>query len=216
MGGWSWRARGPRLVAVFAGCVVLVTAAAIAWNNGIGEQIFPKRWVELAPGFYRSAQLHPRLIKRVLEERGVGVIVDLTDPNLSLATQRAEQEASAELGISHHRFPLDGNGLGDIQRYADAIEVIAEARENDLAVLVHCSAGARRAGGVVASYQLLVEGKDAEAAYAELDRYGRTPVAETPLVTFLNQNMETLVDELVSRGTLDRAPHPLPVFAPPD
>ncbi|MCP4908659.1 MAG: dual specificity protein phosphatase family protein, partial [bacterium] len=142
--------------------------------------------------------------------------VDLTDPDLSRATQRAEQEASAELGISHHRFPLDGNGIGDIQRYADAIQVIADARENEEPVLVHCSAGARRVAGVVASYQLLVEGKDPEAAYAELDRYGRIPVAETPLVAFLNQNMGTLADELVSRGVLDRAPRPLPVFVPPD
>ncbi|MED5263063.1 MAG: hypothetical protein VX574_11765 [Myxococcota bacterium] len=202
------------MLVAFVGCVLLVTAAAVAWNNGIGEQIFPKRWVDVAPGFYRSAQLHPRLIKRVLEERQVRVIVDLTDPDLSRATQRAEQEASAELGISHHRFPLDGNGLGDIQHYADAIEVIADARENEEPVLVHCSAGARRVGGVVASYQLLVEGKDPEAAYAELDRYGRTPVAETPLVAFLNENMGTLADELVSRGVLDRAPRPLPVFVP--
>ena len=206
----------PRWLAVFAGSVVLVAAVAIAWNNGIGEQIFPKRWVELAPGFYRSAQLHPRLIKRVLEENEVRVIVDLTYPDLSRAPQRAEQEASAELGISHHRFPLSGDGLGDIQRYADAIEVIADARESERPVLVHCSAGARRVGGVVASYQLLVEGKDPEEVYAELDRYGRIPVAETPLVAFLNRNMGTLADELVSRGILDRAPRPLPVLVPPN
>ena len=214
------RARGPRFLAcVRPGVVVLVTAAAIALEQrhwgAVVSQTLGRDWLRVsigAPNCTRGSS------KRVLEERGVGVIVDLThdDPISRLRRNGPSKRPSAELGIAHHRFPLGGSGLGDIDHYADAIEVIAEARKSGNPVLVHCSAGARRAGGVVASYQVLVEGKGSEAAYAELDRYGRIPVAETPLVAYLNQNMEILAEELVSRGVIDHAPRPLPVFVPPD
>lgn len=207
--------RASRVWAWVIGVVVLAIVLPIAWNNGIGEQILPKRWVEVAPGFFRSAQLHPRLIERVLADNGVRVIVDLTYLDPSMTAQRAEEDASRNLGIIHHRFPLDGDGDGDIRHYAGAIEVIAKARIEGAPVLVHCGAGARRAAGVVASYQVLVEGKSAEEVYPELDRYGRLPVAESPLLGYLNGNMATLASLLVERGVIERVPEPLPKFVPP-
>jgi protein tyrosine phosphatase (PTP) superfamily phosphohydrolase (DUF442 family) len=194
---------------------ILGLALPIAWNNGIGEQILPKRWVEIEPGFFRSGQLHPRLIERVLGENEIRVIVDLTSPDPLDPAQRAEQVAARKLGIAHHRFPLDGSGVGELRRYADAIEVIDEARRAGSPVLVHCAAGARRAAGVVATYQVLVEGRRAEDVYAELDRYGARPVAQSPLLPYLNQNMGALARLLVERDVIEHVPGPPPEFVPP-
>lgn len=211
------RRNGRTRAALFSVVVVALAAGVpIAWNNGIGEQFFPKRWVEVGPGLFRSGQLHPRLVERVLRENEVRVIVDLTHADPVNPAQHAEALAAQRLDIEHHRFPLDGSGRGDIRHYADALEVIATAREGDVPVLVHCAAGARRAAAIVASYRVLVEGRPARDVYPELDRFGRRPVAESPLLGYLNQNLEELAELLVERGVIDRVPRPVPRFVAPE
>ena len=80
---------------------------------------------------------------------------------------------------------------------------------------LHCAAGSRRSGAVVATYQVLVKGVPPAEAYLELDRYGSRPVAESPLLAFLNSHMEELAALLVERKVIDEMPDPLPLFEPP-
>jgi hypothetical protein len=82
-------------------------------------------------------------------------------------------------------------------------------------VLVHCAAGSRRSAAVVAMYQLLVEGRSPEDTYRELDRFGKRPVAESPLLPYLNDHMGELAELLVERGVIERVPDPLPLLQPP-
>ncbi len=195
--------------------LALIVGAAGFWSD-VRDQLVPKRWVEIEPGrLFRSGQLSARLVGDVLAEQRVGVVVDLTHPDADDADQRAEARAIQALGIQHVRLPLDGSGTGDVRHYAGAIAAIARARSLGTPVLVHCAAGARRTGGVIATYQLLVAGARSERAYAELDRYGRTPVAETPLLAYLNDNMGTVAGLLVEMGVLERVPEPLPAFRAP-
>ena len=60
-----------------------------------------------------------------------------------------------------------------------------------------------------------MNGVSPERAYRELDRYGSRPVAESPLLPFLNENMLELATLLVEREVIPAVPDPLPYFEPP-
>jgi protein tyrosine phosphatase (PTP) superfamily phosphohydrolase (DUF442 family) len=130
-------------------------------------------------------------------------------------SHRAEKEAVEALGIERLHFPMRGDGTGKLSRLADAIAAVHEARRAGETVLVHCSAGSRRSAAVVSMYQLLVEGRPVDDVYRELDRYGARPVAQSPLLPYLNSNLRELAEQLVERGVIERVPDPLPLLRPP-
>jgi hypothetical protein len=199
---------------------LVLAALALAFTavigvDALGDEVRPKRLVEVSPGLYRSGQISPRLVRGVLTQLEIGKVVWMTHFDSSRETHRAEREAIDDLGIERLHFPMRGDGTGKLSRYADAIAEVAEARRAGVPVLVHCAAGARRSAAVIAMYQLLVEGRDAAAVYGELDRFGSRPVAESPLLPYLNENMAELAELLVERGVIERAPDPLPLLQPP-
>lgn len=204
--------RGRALVLGIAG-VAVVAAGAAAWVE-LRYELLPKRWVEVEPStLYRSGQLSKRLVRDTLARHDIRVVVDLSaDTPGTVEDARAETRAVEALGIEYHLFPLRGDGTGDVRSYAQAIATIERARREGKPVLVHCAAGARRTGGVVAAWQALVRGAPAETAYRELDRYGSTPVAETPLVDWLDAHMAELAALLVELDVIERVPDPLPAF----
>ena len=196
--------------------LALVAAAALAvfWIF-FRYEVFPKRFDAVEPGLvYRSGQISPRLIRETLAQNDIRVVIDLQSETDEPA-QQAERQAVQDLGIDYLRLPLGGGGIGDPHLYAIAISTIATARGGGDPVLVHCAGGARRSGGVIAMYELLVRGKSVEEAYEQLDRYGSPPVADTPLVAFLNENMHGIASELVAMGVIAEVPDPLPRFPTP-
>jgi protein-tyrosine phosphatase len=195
--------------------VALVAGGAVGWNSHFKQRFIPKRLAQVNEGLWRSGQISSVLVRNVLIENDIGLIVDLTYPDMSDPDQLAEFRAAKEMKIEHLRLPLNGSGEGDIRYYADAIEALDRAERGNTPALVHCAAGSRRSGGVVATYQVLVKGLSPSEAYFELDRYGSRPVAESPLLPFLNSHMAELVALLVERKVISEVPDPLPRFEPP-
>ncbi len=203
----------PARLALVALALLLAAGAAFA-AAPLRHHWLPKRWAEVEDAqLYRSGQLSRRLVRETLERHGVRVVVDLDDDRPGEPDPAAELRAVEALGIDYRLLPLRGDGTGELEHYARAIQAIEGARRSGLATLVHCSAGARRSGGVVAAYLLLVRGASPDAAYRELDRYG-SPVGETPLVDWLNRQLRPLAERLVARGVIDRVPDPLPRLRP--
>ena len=205
------RRRGMRLA---LGALALGLVGLLGFD-ALEHEIRPKKLVEVEPGLYRSGQISPRLIRDVLEEHRIGQVVWMLHYDASKSSHRAEKQALDELGIPFGNYQLRGDGTGKITRYADAIAAIARARRAGIPVLVHCAAGARRSAAAVAMYLLLVEGRAHDEVYRELDRFGGRPVAESPLLAYLNDHMEELAELLVQRGVIERAPDPLPLLRPP-
>jgi protein-tyrosine phosphatase len=176
------------------------------------ERIFPKNLAEVEPGWlYRSGQIRPNLIEDTLRDLDIDVILDLShDHGARDEMQLAEKRAAEKLGIEIRRFPMNGTGVGEIDDYAGAIAEIARADREGRRVLVHCRAGDRRTGGVIAAYEMLVQGRTAEWARAELERFSRRRGVETNLTRFLGEHLDEIAQRLVEIGVIARLPDPMP------
>lgn len=196
--------------------IAMVVGGGIAlWEEVLEDRFVARRWGVVEAGeVYRSGQVSPYLIKETLHDNHIAVVVDLNGKDDSDPRQRAEAAAIAELGIEAHRFGLSGDGTGDIHAYARAIEEIVKARQAGKPILVHCSAGTQRTGGVIAAYRVLVQKRDPHEAYRELLAYDWHPKKDAILLTYLNGHMEELAGLLVQSGVIERVPAPVPVVAP--
>jgi protein tyrosine/serine phosphatase len=174
-----------------------------AWNSSpinLRDRLFPKHLVEVYPDLlYRSGQIDARLIEGTLRDLDIDLIVDLTGEHGS-EEQRVEREVAKRLGIEYRAFQLGGSGTGDVDQYVGAIEAIDRAVSEQRAVLVHCRAGDRRTGGVVAAYQLLVRGESTERAVEEIQRFARRPVHEARLWSYLEEQLPEMARRLSLRG----------------
>jgi protein-tyrosine phosphatase len=194
--------------------VLLVAACICVWDEVFKYRFVAKRFGTVVPGLvFRSGQISRWVIGDVLDRHGIEVVVDLQAADIADEHQRAEIRAAERRGVELARFPLAGDGTGEIELYADAVAVLSHCARRGRPVLVHCGAGAKRTGGVVALYRVLIEGRPAHEAYRELQDYGWHDDNPT-LVRFLNSHMEELAELLVERGALPEVPDRLPMIAP--
>lgn len=195
----------------------LVALAAIGcglWFGGLRHQFVAKRWGTVEPGLYRSGQVSSRLIRPTLERYKIQVVVDLIGTDPTNADQPAERKAIADLGIELQECPLIGDGTGDIEQYAKALQAIVTAKKSGKPVLVHCHAGSQRTGGVVACYEMLFRGKSGQEAYADLVRFGWRPGRDDILLDYVNRHLPRLTADLHAAGVLPKVPDPLPRLGP--
>ncbi len=201
------------LIAALGGLAVM--SGAILWEGGLQNQIIPKRWGVVEPGvIYRSGQISARLVEATLRRYKIATIVSLTFDDPNDRNQIAERSAAERLGVDLQRYPLAGDGTGDIHNYAKAIAAIAHAKKSGKPVLVHCAAGAQRTGGLVAFYRLLVERRPVAFVYRELRKYGWKP-SDSALINYVNTNMAAMAELLQQMGITGDIPNPLPVLAAP-
>jgi protein-tyrosine phosphatase len=194
-----------------AGLAIAIGLAIWAWFGIIRYNIIPKRFgVVEQRRIYRSGQISAPLIKKILTKYNIRVIIDLTSADPNDRDKQAEKQAAAELNIRILRYPLRGNGTGDVNYYASAVAAIANAEKQNLPVLVHCAAGTQRTGGVIAAYRLLVQKKDPAFVISETKRYGWNSKDNPALVPYLNSNMAELAMLLKQSGAIDEIPAPLP------
>jgi protein tyrosine/serine phosphatase len=211
----SRRPAAVKLGLVILGLILLGILAAVAWNNGVRDRLMPKNFGIVEPGIlYRSGQISRWQIESTLKANNIKVIVALSEhasptqqPNVD-----AEIKIANDLGIERDLFPLGGDGTGQIDQYANAITAIDHAKKLGKPVLVHCIAGAQRTGGVMATYEMLVERKSPAEAFDQMRHYGHDPTANPHLLEFLNSHMAELAQKLVDRHVIDRVPNPLPVI----
>ncbi|MFT4676038.1 MAG: protein tyrosine/serine phosphatase [Patiriisocius sp.] len=195
--------------------LVLILASYLGFEHVIKDRILPKRWGEVESGLvFRSGQLHPALVSETLKRNGVEKIIDLQyweeKPGLI-----AEREAAATLQIEIARFPLNGNGTGDVNHYVEAMIALHQARKNGVPVLIHCAAGSQRTGGVLAAYRTLVLGLTAEEAVTEMGAFDWQPKKDQVLLDYLNTNIGYIAEQLVLNDVISHVPALLPYFNNP-
>lgn len=197
----------PAWLVLLAGLITamgLGTLGYILWHWG------PHNWGVVEPGrIYRSGLLRPGHVKQVLADNHIGVVISLCPRNPKDARDVALEKAVEELGLEIQRFPMHGNGTpndGTINWHVAAVAAIVKARKEGKPVLVQCAAGAQRTGGVVATYQLLVERKSPQEVYAEMCRHKFNAARNPKLLEFLNRHMKDIAEKLVSLGVIEDVP----------
>ena len=190
---------------------IVIGLAVWVWFGFFKYRFVPKRFGVVVPGhIYRSGQISAPLVKKILTKYNIRVIVDLTSADPNDPDKQAEKQAAAELNIKVLRFTMSGNGTGDINDYADAVIAIANAEKQNLPVLVHCTAGAQRTGGVIAAYRLLVEKIDPNIVEDEIEKYGCDIDNKPVLRSYLNDNMAEFAMRLKQAGVIDQIPATIP------
>lgn len=193
------------------GLTVIIATCIWAWDSFLEDRIIPKRFGVVEQGrIFRSGQLSAALVKKVLVKHNIRVIIDLGADDPKNSDKQAEKQVASELGIDLLRFPLRGNGTGDVNEYAGAIAAIDSAEKNNTPVLVHCSAGTQRTGGVIGAYRLLKQKKDPAFIIRELKKYDWDPKDNAVLLIYLDDNMPKLAMLLKEKGVIDEIPSPLP------
>jgi len=198
--------------------IVVLAGAWLVWKEILGPRLIPKRFgTVIEHSLYRSGRIHPSLLPKVVDQYGIDDIVSLTYPPRSPDYQQLEHDLGTAHRVRLHRFPLQGDGTGDPANVVAAVIAIHEAIARGDQVLVQCAAGSERTGGVVYLYRTLVLGQSADAAYAELLRYGHRPARNPKLEAFLNANMTYFANALSAQGIprpdatpLPRLPEPRP------
>ena len=190
---------------------IVIGLSIWAWFGVIRYHVLPKKFGVVVPGhIYRSGQISAPLIKKILTKHNIRVIVELSSVNPNNPEQRAEEKAAAELNIKVLRFPMSGNGTGDVNDYAGAVTAIAHAEKQNLPVLVHCAAGAYRTGGVIAIYQVLVQKIDPAFVISEMEALRLEPKGNPDLPLYLNSNMAQLAEMLKQAGVIEEIPAVIP------
>jgi protein tyrosine/serine phosphatase len=123
-----------------------------------------RRFEEVAPGIFRSAQPDPEDL-RAVRERGVRTVLVLRT-----SVPKRERETAAEIGLEVRHVPMDGTSIPSMAEVDRALEVILDPSQRP--VLVHCAHGEERTGAVIAAYRVVVQGWDPAEAEAEAKRLG--------------------------------------------
>jgi protein tyrosine/serine phosphatase len=196
-----------------AGVILILCGAMWLWVERVEDRVVPKRWATVERGYiYRSGQLSLSLVRKTLKRHKIDVIVDLTREEPEDEEQQAQTKAAEQLGIRLTRFPLSGDGTGDLGSYAGAIAEIVRARRQGEPVLVHFRAGVQRTGGVIACYRLLVERRPASFVIEELRENRWDPTDNPDLLLYLNEHLGELAAILRDAGVIDEIPSPLPML----
>ena len=143
--------------------------------------------------FWRSAQPAPHQI-RALAEKGVRTVVNLRGGR-EYGSWPLERETVEDCGMRLEEFLVRSRGAPDKETMLVARAFFAGL---DYPVLVHCKAGADRAGFMSALYLLLHEGKSADEALGQLSaRYGHFRFSKTGI---LDRFFELYRDQGEKRG----------------
>ncbi len=140
----------------------------------------------VTPGrVYRSAQLGPEQLTRVIQQRGIRTVLNLRGANPDQSWYRAESAATVAAGATQVDVPMASDQWLSREQIATLLEVLDSADEP---ILVHCEFGAERTGLISALIELLRPGSTLDSARAQFSvRYLFLP----------------LKDGLVMRGHLD-------------
>lgn len=179
-----------RVVACVA--IALAVAGVAAGSKHGRHYVFAKRFAVVEPGqLYRSGQLKPWPLKRVIDERHIHTVLSLLEDDASSTDQANEQAILKQRGVAFVRIPMPGNGRGDFDALDKAAAVIADAQQRPL--LVHCAAGQMRTSAAYAAWRLRYCGWTLDQVLAETAKYDVTPEEHPAFCEHLRRYYETRI-----------------------
>jgi tyrosine-protein phosphatase SIW14 len=157
------------------GVILVVAGGPVAFYRY--REIHERNFRVVVDGvLYRSGQLTPAGLERLIRERGIRTVVSLRKHERS---DGWEEAFCAERGVRHVRIVprvWAADEEGDIPA-EQAVREFLEVMDNPAhyPVLVHCFAGIHRTGTMVAIFRMEYQGWTLEQALAEMHHCGFEP-----------------------------------------
>ncbi len=160
-----------RITLVIFGILIAGPLAMGGW--ALGLQAEGNVHVVEPGALYRSAQPNGLELKSLLQEYGIGTVINLRGANAGEAWYDDEIAASNKAGVTHVDIAMSAGAEPSTETIDRLVQTLREARRP---ILVHCKDGADRTGLAAALYELLVETKPAHDAAKQLSFwYGHFP-----------------------------------------
>ena len=122
---------------------------------------------------FRSAQLSPDHLTKLVREAGIKTIINLRGTHQEDEWYRDEVAISQALTVTYENLALSANHEPDDATLKRLILMMQSAQRP---LLIHCEAGADRSGLTSALYRLVIIGDPADIASRQLSlRYGHFP-----------------------------------------
>jgi protein tyrosine/serine phosphatase len=129
------------------------------WNN----------FHKVDEGVYRSAQILPWRLKKIIKKYKIKTIINLRGKNNYL--YKREKEICEDMGVEYIELPIASRTLPKIEEMEKLKEILFDKSKRP--ILFHCKAGADRSGFVATFYRIIKGESPKEAIKKELRlRYG--------------------------------------------
>lgn len=190
------------------GAAIVAAGAGVLWAEGVWPHIAPKNFgvahIDAERQIYRSGQLTVAATAKVVDRYGIRTIVDLGTHEPGTPEERIAQKTAEALGLTRHRFDLEGDATGDPNDYVAALRILTDPAAQP--VLVHCGAGAERTGCIVALYRQIEQGWDEDLAYAETKNYRHSSQRNPRLRRVLEYYGDAITEAFTSGGEVVSEP----------
>lgn len=179
-----------------------------AWNN-----FNPKNFGVVEEGrIYRSGELTPSSLSRIVEQYHIRTIVDLGAYPEGSGEEQREQRTAKALGLTRYVLRLEGDATGNPNHYVHALKIINDPARQP--VLVHCSAGTQRTGCLVMLQRHIVEGKPYSDVFHEATEHRHDP-GDNPHLLLMLADWTDKIAESYRTGVpipgVEPVPQPVPV-----
>ena len=114
---------------------------------------------------YRSGQLNPEQLKKVVARYGIRTVISFQYPGVGVDQERL---LSKSLGIDFMNLPMPGDGFGQEHQFREVIAAVDDPGRRP--VLIHCARGTCRTGSAVALYRFERDGWTIDDVSAEMKR----------------------------------------------
>lgn len=181
--------------------VVVAGMGFWAWDDLVKPATVIKRFGVVEEGkVYRSGELTPASLSKIVRERGIRTEVDLGTFRDDPAGEARMAKAATALGVTRYSFHLYGDASGDPNEYLQALRLINDPANQP--VLVHCGAGTHRTGCAVVLYRTIVQGKDYQASLREAEEFDYLPEKHVMVKQMLDQWREPIAKAMKSGTAL--------------
>ena len=126
--------------------------------------LFWSNFHKVDKGVYRSAQMLPWRLKKIIKKYKIKTIINLRGSNNYL--YKKEKEICEKLNVEYIELPISSRTLPEIEEMQKLKEILFS--ENKKPILFHCKAGADRSGFVAVFYRILKGENPKEAVRKEL------------------------------------------------
>lgn len=172
------------------------------------DNLRPKQFAVVEKGrIYRSAELTPAMLRRVVEQNGIKTVIDLGANEPGTPEEAFAQRTADSLKLTRYSFDLEGDGRGNPNFYVQAMRLMNDPSRQP--VLVHCSAGAQRTGCLVGFHRMIHQGVGIDEVMAEADRFRDRPEKNPHLREMLTTWVEPIRAALARDDTaqIDTSQH---------